>query len=160
MMKRKNKPVIKQEWPETILPRHINPHGTAYGGKILMQIDAHAGYLAHKHSQQICTTLSIDRVQFVAPAYRHEKLRYKASVNNVWNTSMEVGIRIIAENLQEGTERHIVSAYTTFVAIDEKGKPIPIQFGVNPKTKEEKRRFEDANLRRTLRLQEEKETAH
>ena len=115
-------------------------------------IDIAAAICAQRHCQLPVVTASIDDLHFIAPVYKGWVVNLKASVNFVAKTSMEVGVRVDAENPIEGLTYHTASAYLTFVALGKDGKPTEI-IGVEPQTAEEKRRFQAAEQRRKWRLQ-------
>lgn len=126
-----------------------------FGGRVMEIADKVAAIVSRRHSRMDCVTLFVDSLKFVGPAVKGEMLIYKASVNRVWNTSMEIGIRACAENPATGERRHVVSAYFTFVAIGADGRPTTLP-QVIPETEDEKRRYEQAQQRRDRRLAEEK----
>ncbi len=136
--------------PQEIFPEDLNAYNTAFGGKLMKEIDVIAGMTAQRHTNKVCVTLLIDSIKFLEPAYQGEILVFKSSVNRAWNTSLEVGIKVYAENYIAGTTRHIVSAYLTFVAIDEDKKPVSVPKLI-PESEEEKRRYEQAEIRREFR---------
>ncbi len=128
-----------------------NLAGNVHGGVILKLIDNTAGITGIRHAGLNCVTASIDKVDFHSPVFVGDLLRVSASVNYVGKTSMEIGVRVEAENFVTGEVRHTGSAYLTFVALDEHLKPKPI----NPlilETDEEKRRNCEAQERRRIRL--------
>lgn len=114
-------------------------------------IDIVAAIAAQRHCNGIVVTASVDRLNFVAPVYKGWVVNLKASVNFTGRTSMEIGVRVDAENPITGETFHTVSAYLTFVAVDTAGKPVPIP-QVLPKTTDEKRRYKAAERRRTQRM--------
>lgn len=114
-------------------------------------IDIAAAICAQRHARRPVVTASIDALSFVAPVYVGWIVNLKASVNYVSRTSMEVGVRLDAENPTEGKTFHVASAYLTFVALDEKGKPCKVP-QITPVTSDEKRRYKAAERRRALRL--------
>ncbi len=138
-------------YPYQIFPDDLNAYETAFGGRILEIADRLAGVVAQRHSSQVCVTLSMDTAQFLAPARRGDTLVFKAAVNRVWNTSMEIGVKVFAHNLHTDEMRHVFSTYFTFVAVDAVGKPQQI-CPIMPETEEEKRRFAEAGIRRAYRL--------
>lgn len=112
--------------------------------------------VAERHSERICATISVDALHFLAPAYLGEILIFQASLNRAWKTSMEVGVKVIAENYKTGEHRHVVSAYFTFVALDEHNCPTAVPY-VIPETPQEKMRYEEAHDRRLARIQQANE---
>jgi acyl-CoA hydrolase len=130
-----------------------NNAGLVHGGTVLKLCDEAAGLAAIRHSRRPAVTAAVDRVTFLHPVYLGELLTLRASVNAAWNTSMEVGVRVEAENPITGEQRHTSSAYITMVAIDEHGRPC----AVGPhqaETPEGERREREAQLRRAVRLAE------
>lgn len=136
-----------------VLPQDANPAGNLHGGVILKHIDTAGGVVAKKHSRTNVVTASIDRMAFKQPAYMGELLTFKASLNHVGTSSMEIGVRVEAENLQTGEVRHTNSAYLTYVALDENAKPTPVP-PLKLEDETAKRRFGEAELRRELRKKE------
>lgn len=108
---------------ELVLPSQTNSLNTVFGGVIMSWIDIAAAISAQRHSRRPVVTASIDALNFVAPAYVGWVINLKASVNFVSRTSMEVGVRADAENPIKGIHHHIASAYLTFVALDDHGRP-------------------------------------
>lgn len=138
---------------ELVLPQHTNALGSIFGGVIMSWIDIAAAIAASRHSSMQVVTASIDALNFVAPVYKGWIVNLKGAVNYVSRTSMEVGVRVDAENPMEGKTFHTATAYLTFVALDHHGKPVPVP-PILPETDEERRRFEDAKKRRALRLKQ------
>ncbi len=134
-----------------MLPSDANPMGNVHGGTILKMVDVAAGVAALRHARMNTVTASIDRMDFYNPVYVGNLLTLKASVNYVGTTSMEVGVRIEAENLRTGKVTHTGSCYLTYVAIDENGHPTEVP-DIVPETPEEKRRWEAGKRRREERL--------
>lgn len=126
-----------------MLPSHSNFSGKIHGGFILSLLDQIAFASASKFSGHYCVTASVDTVDFLNPIDVGELVTLKACVNFVGKTSMIVGIRVEAENIQSGQIKHCNSSYFTMVAKDEKGKPTQIP-GLLIKTKQEYRRFLNA----------------
>lgn len=139
------------EMTEIVLPTHTNALGTAFGGQVMAWTDICAGIAATRHARQIVVTASMDDLHFRAPIYQGEVVILKAQVNRAFHTSMEVGVRVEAENPLTGERRHCSSAYLTFVALDADGNRVPIPPLV-PETEDEKRRYEEAAERRRIRL--------
>ena len=139
------------EQTAVVYPNDLNPYGTLFGGKVLETCDWLAGLIARRHSGKVCVTLGIDSVRFLAPAKHGDTLVYKASVNRVWKSSMEIGLKVFTEDFRSLKRIHILSAYFTFVAVDDHMKPIAICH-VIPETTEEKRRYQQAEERRQQRL--------
>ena len=138
------------------MPNMANNLGHVFGGVILSLVDRAAAVAAIRHAGQPCVTVSVDRVDFHEPIYLGELVTGRASVNYVGRTSLEVGVRIEAENLVTGRRRHTNSCYVTFVAIDERHRPVPVR-PLLLETDDDRRRNEKAKRRRARRL-EERET--
>lgn len=150
----------QHETSEIMMPGHANNLGHVFGGVVLAMIDKTAAVAAIRHSRSACVTASIDRVDFREPIHLGDLVVLKASVNYVGRTSMEVGVRVEAEDLQSGNRRHTNSCYLTFVAVDRSGRPIEVP-ELKPETPEEIRRFQAAVERRRRRLEErEQEEKH
>jgi acyl-CoA hydrolase len=151
--KQQQKPVSASQvtMTELVLPQHTNALGTVFGGVVMSWIDICAAIAAQRHSQKVVVTASIDALYFVKPIYKGWIVNIRASVNRVFDTSMEVGVRLEAENPLTNQRFHTSTAYLTFVALDEKGKPHRVS-QVIPETSEEKRRYEMAQARRENRL--------
>lgn len=144
---RESKSIISTQ----MLPSDANPMGNVHGGTILKQVDTAAGVTALRHARMNTVTASIDRMDFYNPVYVGNLLTLKASVNFVGKTSMEIGVKIEAEDLTTGKITHTGSCYLTYVAIDENGTPSEVP-EIIPETMEEKRRWEAAKKRREERL--------
>lgn len=140
---------------EMVLPSHINALGSIFGGVIMSWIDIAAAICAQRHCNNTVVTASIDALNFVQPVYKGWIVNLKASLNYAGNTSMEIGVRIDAENPITGEMFHTATAYLTFVAIDAQLKPVAIP-KLLPETAEEKRRYEEAQIRRQQRLERKK----
>ena len=136
----------------TMLPSDANPYGNVRGGEIMKLIDACAGAAATRHARSRVVTAFVDELSFLAPVYVGDLVTAKASVNHVGRTSMEVGVRVEAENLLTGNVVHISSAHLVFVSIDEKGGPVPLP-PLIAETDEERRRMQAAERRRKQRLE-------
>src|SRR5881227_240858 len=130
-----------------------NSAGFIHGGVVMQLCDEAAGAAAVKHSRCRVVTAGVDRMTFIAPVHVGELVTFSASVNAAWRTSMEVGVRVEAENPRTGARRHTNSAYLTMVAVDAEGKPLPVPSLVT-ETAEERGREADAQVRRRNRLAE------
>jgi uncharacterized protein (TIGR00369 family) len=136
-------------------PLDANPAGNVHGGVIMKLIDTTAGAVAVKHARSNAVTASIDRLDFHHPVYVGNLLTLRASLNMVGRTSMEIGVRVESEDLITNEIRHTASAYLTFVALDNKGKAIPLP-PLILETREQKRRNREAMARRKTRFAEKK----
>ena len=130
-----------------------NLAGNVHGGVIMKHIDNTAAIVASRHSSSLAVTASLDRLDFHNPVYVGDLLRLQASVNYVGRTSMEIGVRIEAENFITGEVRHTASAYLTFVAMDKNGKPFPVP-PIILESEADKRRSLEAQDRKKMRLAE------
>ncbi len=142
-------------------PESTNPAGNVHGGDIMKLIDTAGGVAATRHARAHVVTASIDRIDFHYPVYMGDLLILKASVNFVGKTSMEVGVRVEAENPITGQVRHTGSAYLTYVALDDNRRPINLPPLVL-ETDEDRHRNEEAARKRQTRLsvkKKEKESA-
>jgi acyl-CoA hydrolase len=143
----------QHETSELMMPQHANNMGHVFGGVILSMMDKCGAIAAFRHSRASVTTASIARVDFREPIHLGDLVIMKASVNYVGRSSMEVGVRVEAEDLMTGRHRHTNSCYLTFVAVDRNGRPIEVA-GLQPETDEEQRRYDAAETRRRARLAE------
>jgi acyl-CoA hydrolase len=134
-----------------IFPNDLNSEYTVFGGLVMGLCDRTALIVAERHSGHSCVTAAVDSLDFLAPARSGETLVVKAAINRAWRSSMEIGVHVAAENSFQGERRHVVSAYLTFVALDESGAPKPVP-AVLPETDLEKRRYAAAEERRNARL--------
>jgi len=134
-----------------IFPNDLNANGTLFGGRVLELGDWLCAIVAKRHSSKVCVTLGIDSVRFLAPAHQGDILVMKAAVNRTWGSSMEVGLKVFAENFRDQTRKHIFSAYFTFVALNEQNRPTKVP-QILPETEDQKRRFAEAEVRRMKRL--------
>lgn len=143
------------EMLELVLPNDTNNLGNLLGGRLMHWIDMAAAAAARRHSRRIAVTASMDSLDFHHPVRRGEQVVLKAKVNRAFGTSMEVGVKVFSEDTATGELFHTASAYLTFVAIGEDGRPKPVP-PVTPETDDERRRFEDAGRRREARLARKK----
>jgi acyl-CoA hydrolase len=130
-----------------------------HGGTIMKLVDEAAGIASVRHSRQRTVTASMDRMAFLVPIQIGELVTFSATVNGAWRTSMEVGVRVEAENPLTGEIRHASTAYLTMVAIDGTGRPTPVP-PLLPQTALDERRMREAELRRSHRLAEREAIEH
>jgi len=149
----------QHETSELMMPEHANNLGHVFGGVILSLMDKCAAIAAFRHSRSSVVTASIDRVDFREPIHLGDLVVMKASVNYVGRSSMEVGVRVEAEDLLSGLRRHTNSCYMTFVAVDRSGRPIEVP-ALRPETEQELRRHTAAEARRRRRLEERQIEEH
>jgi acyl-CoA hydrolase len=135
-----------------VFPNDMNSNATVFGGMVMATIDRISLVVAERHSGRLCVTASVDDIHFLAPARTGETLIFSAACNRAWGSSMEIGCRVVAEDSRSGERRHIVSAYSTFVALDDDHQPVAVRPAL-PETEVETRRYEEAALRREARLQ-------
>jgi len=149
----RSKPVkaSQVEMTELVIPTDTNRMGNLLGGRLMHWMDIAAAIAASRHTNCLCVTASVDGLHFHHPIKQGEVVILQASVNRVFRTSLEVGVRVTKENLLTGERKHTNTAYLTFVAIDDAGKPVPAN-PVKPVTNAEKRRYRNAARRRQSRL--------
>jgi acyl-CoA hydrolase len=136
---------------QMVLPTDTNRLGNLLGGRLMQWIDIAAAIAASRHTHRVCVTASVDELNFHHPVVQGEVVLLQASVNRVFKSSLEVGVRVTKEDLLTGKRTYTNTAYLTFVSIDDEGKPVAAP-PIRPETKEERRRFGDAARRRELRL--------
>src|SRR3990172_9123294 len=141
----------RSEMVEVVLPNHANPLGNILGGRVMHLIDIAAAIACHRHCNSYAATASVDHVDFRTPIKVGHLIVLKSSVNRTWRTSMEVGVKVFAENILTGERQHTSSAYVTFVGVDRDGHPQPVP-PVIPETEDDWRRYREADERRKLRL--------
>jgi acyl-CoA hydrolase len=141
----------RSEMTEVVLPQDANPLGYILGGRVMHLMDIAAAIAAHRHAHSHVVTASVDYVDFRNPIRVGELIVLKSSVNRVFKTSMEVGVKIFSENFLTGERKHTTSAYVTFVAIDENRQPREVP-PLILETEEDHRRYKDAGDRREIRL--------
>jgi acyl-CoA hydrolase len=139
------------EYSEFALPTDANLLGNVLGGKVMHLVDLAGALAAVRHSRSLVVTASVDQMTFLHPVHIGQLIILRSSVNRVFRTSMEVGVRVEVEDLLTRQHKHTSSAYLTFVAVDERGHRVPI-VPVIPESDEEKRRYAEAETRRTYRL--------
>jgi acyl-CoA hydrolase len=139
-----------------MMPHQVNNHGNVFGGVVLSMVDRAAGVAAMRHSGCPCVTVSIDRVEFREPIFTGELVTCKARVNYVGTTSMEIGVRVEAENLLTGEKRHTNTCLLTFVAIDRNHCPVPVP-PLKLETDVDHQRYREGLRRREVREALDKE---
>jgi acyl-CoA hydrolase len=142
----------QSEYSELALPNDANALGNVLGGKVMHLVDLAGALAALRHARCPVVTASIDYMNFLHPVHIGQLIILRSSVNRVFRTSMEVGVKVWVEDLQTGVRKHTSSAYLTFVAISREGKHCPLP-PVIPETDDEKRRYEEALHRREYRLE-------
>jgi acyl-CoA hydrolase len=130
-----------------------NSAGFVHGGMVMKLCDEAAGLAALRHCGIRIVTAAVDRMTFLHPVHVGELVSCRAKVNAVWRTSMEVGVRVEAEDARSGRIHHTSTAYLTMVALDEHGEPTPVP-PLAPESEDERRRQREAELRRANRLAE------
>ncbi|NDY91072.1 acyl-CoA thioesterase [Ideonella livida] len=135
-------------------PDMANFSGNVHGGTVLKFLDQVAYACASRYAGRYVVTLSVDQVMFRQPIHVGELVTFLASVNHTGTSSMEVGIKVIAENIRTQVVRHANSCFFTMVAVDDQGKPAPVP-PLQPGTDDERRRWENAKIRRQLRTEME-----
>jgi len=143
----------QSEMVEIVLPNDANPLNALLGGRLMHWIDLAGAMAAHRHARSYVVTASVDHIDFLVPVPVGSLVVLRSSVNRVFRTSMEVGVKVFVEDYIQGKREHVASAYLTFVAVDGKGGHIQVA-PVIPETEEQKRRFEDAGRRRETRRSE------
>ncbi|MBR9977215.1 MAG: acyl-CoA thioesterase [Bacteroidetes bacterium] len=144
------------EMTELVLPNDTNQLGNLLGGRLMHWMDISMAIAAARHSGLVCVTASVDRIDFHHPVRLGQIVVLRASVNRVFRTSMEVGVKVYCEDIPGGTRVHTNSAYMTFVGLNADGKPTPSE-QVIPETEDEQRRFRQALERRERRVQQARE---
>jgi acyl-CoA hydrolase len=143
----------QSEMAEIVLPNDANPLAALLGGRLMHWIDLAGAMAAHRHSRKHVVTASVDHIDFLVPVRVGDLVILRSSVNRVFHTSMEVGVKVFVENYIADTAHHVASAYLTFVAVDTSGKRVKVA-PVIPETDEEKSRYDDAGRRREIRRAE------
>src|ERR1700689_1688159 len=143
----------QSEMAEIVLPNDANPLNNLLGGRLMHWIDLAGALAAHRHARSYAVTASVDHMDFLVPVRVGDLVILRSSVNRVFHTSMEVGVKAWVENYRSGENRHVSSAYLTFVAIDAAGNRMVVP-PVVPETEEEKHRYDGAARRREIRRAE------
>src|SRR5271157_3616357 len=140
----------QSEMAELVLPNDANPLGALLGGRLMHWIDLAGAMAVHRHSRSYAVTASVDHIDFLVPVKVGDLVILKSSVNRVFQTSMEVGVKVFVENYISDTAKHVSSAYLTFVAVDGAGNHLKVA-PVIPETDDQRRRYDDAGRRREIR---------
>jgi len=143
----------QSEMTEIILPNDTNVLGNLLGGRLMHFIDVTGAMAAYRHARTHVVTASMDHIDFIQPVRLGDLVTLKSSVNRAFTHSMEVGVKVWAENTRTGAVAHVASAYLVFVAVDEHGRMQTIP-QLKPETPDEMRRYEDAMRRREYRERE------
>ncbi len=144
------------EMTQIVLPEHTNARGTIFGGQVAAWIDISAAIAAQRFCRRSVVTASIDELHFLHPIHRGHIAIFQAVVNCAWHRSMEVGVRVEGEDPLTGQRTHTASAYLTFVALDEEGRPVGVP-ELDPQSTDELRRQREAERRRSRRLEYKKQ---
>ena len=145
------------ELSEFALPIYANPLGNLLGGRIMHLVDLAAATAAMRHARSPVVTAAVDSMTFIEPIRIGQLVILKASVNRVFRSSMEIGVKVLVEDLHTGAVRHTNSCYVTFVGLSPEGRPKEVP-PVIPESADEIRRFEEAGERREARLVQRKKT--
>lgn len=140
----------QSEMAEIVLPNDANPLGALLGGRLMHWIDLAGAMAAHRHCRNYVVTAAIDHLDFWVPVHVGDLVILRSSVNRVFHTSMEVGVKAWVENYIHDSCQHVSSAYLTFVAVDGGGRHVAAP-AVVPESDEQRRRYEDAGRRRESR---------
>jgi len=140
----------QSEMTEIILPNDTNTLGHLLGGRLMHFIDLTGAMAAYRHSRTNVVTAAMDHIDFIRPVHLGDLLTLKSSVNRAFRSSMEVGVKVWAENTHTGEVVHVASAYLVFVALDEHGRLAKVPL-LQPETRDEIRRYDDALRRREHR---------
>jgi acyl-CoA hydrolase len=143
----------QSEMAELVLPNDANPLGALLGGRLMHWIDMAGAMAVHRHARSYAVTASVDHIDFLVPVRVGDLVILKSSVNRVFHTSAEVGVKVFVENVVADTAQHVASAYLTFVVVDAKGNRLKMA-AVIPETEEQMRRYDDAGRRRESRRAE------
>ncbi|TDI12139.1 MAG: acyl-CoA thioesterase [Acidobacteria bacterium] len=138
------------EMTEIVNPEDTNPMGTIFGGRVMALMDKAAAVASMRHCRKTTVTVSVDRINFINPIRLGDIVILLSSVNQAFRTSMEVGVKVFSEDPRSGRRQHTCTAYLTFVALDDDGRPARVP-GVILETEEQRRRARDAEERRSQR---------
>ena len=141
----------RTEMIELVLPQDANLLGNILGGRVMHLIDIAGAIAAHRHCHRQVVTASVDHLDFLNPIRLGELIVLESQVNRAFHTSVEVGVEVFSENYSKGERKHTTTAFLTFVAFDESGKPCPVP-PLIVKTQDERKRYREAGQRRAVRL--------
>ena len=144
------------EMTQLVLPEHTNAIGTIFGGQIMAWIDTAAAICAYRHCRTQCVTASMDALDFISPVKLGQIVIIRANVNYTGRTSMEIGVKVVSEDPLSGRYAHTASAYLTFVAVDNNGKPVEVT-PILAQTEDEKKWYKEGEARRKTRLAQKKQ---
>ena len=136
---------------EIVMPNDTNNLNTLFGGKLMYWMDMAAAICAHKHTNNVVVTASVDNITFKAPIHKGDIVTLNAFITRVFNTSMEIFIEVTAQNSNKKEKIESNTAFFTFVALNQKGKPVKVN-EIYPENKNDKKLFDGALRRRQLRL--------
>ncbi|HXV43517.1 MAG TPA: acyl-CoA thioesterase [Anaerolineae bacterium] len=140
---------------QLMLPHHTNPMGSVHGGEIMRLVDETAALCAIRHAQRPVVTIAIDSMTFHSPVHVGNLVSFYASLNWVGRSSMEVGVRVVAENVLTGEQTHTNSAFVVYIALDDSGRPTEVPRLIL-ETEEERRRWVEAEARQQRRLERQR----
>lgn len=129
-----------------VMPNDANPNGTIFGGVVMSWVDMCAAMVAQRHSGKNAVTVHIDDISFLAPIKIGDHIKVMGQVNYTGKSSMVIGVKVMSHNPKTGEERHTTTAYLTFVALDDIGRPTSV-IPVAPSTEDDKRRYNEAKER-------------
>ena len=147
----------RTEMTELVLPQDSNLLGNILGGRVMHLIDIAGAIAAHRHCHRQVVTASVDHLDFLNPVRVGDLIVLEAHVNRAFHTSVEVGVDVFSEDSVAGARNHTTSAFLTFVALDELGRPVQVP-PLIVKTSEERRRYREAGMRRDLRIKARKKS--
>lgn len=139
------------EMTQLVVPNDTNQLGNLLGGRLMEWMDIAAAIAAQRHSHRVCVTAGVDNLVFHQPIRLGEVVTLRASVNRAFGSSMEIGVHVEAENPLTGDRKVANTAYLTFVAVDDHLVPVHV-WPIDPQTRDEKRRYKEALIRRNQRL--------
>lgn len=145
------------EMTELVMPRDTNKYGAVFGGRVMELLDICGAIAATRHCRRNLVTASVDHLNFLAPVKQGHIMILRSQANAAFQHSLEIGVKVWSENPDTGETRHVVSAYLTFAAIDEAGKPAPVP-PLKSESAEDRRRAREATRRRAARLALRKKT--